>query len=75
MHSVRGAIMELKSLTNSLKRGQTMKVMNLLDDIWDGPTLDSFNLGLINLDYLSRDNITKNDNLRSKELTLFKFSI
>jgi len=54
---------------------QSLKVMNLRDGSWDGSTLDSFNLGFINSDSLSRDNITKENNLRSQELTLLKFSI
>ena len=52
-----------------------MKVTNLCDGSWDRSTLDSFNLGLINLDSLFRDNRTKENNLRSKVLTLLKFSI
>jgi len=52
-----------------------MKAMNLCDATYDGPTLDYFNFGCINLNFLSRNNISKKDNLRSKEFTLFKFSI
>jgi len=42
---------------------------NLPDGIWDGLNLDSFNFGLINLDFLSKDKTAKENNLRSKELT------
>ena len=75
MHSVKGAIMEnrAKILNEPLiDRGQPLKATDLYDSSWDGPTLDSFNLGLINLDSLSADNITKEDNLESEELILFK---
>jgi len=52
-----------------------MKATNLCDSHWEVPTLDSFILGLINLDSLFGDNITKEDNLRSKELKVLKLSI
>jgi len=52
-----------------------MEAVDLLDSNWDRLALDSFNFGLINLDSLFEDNITKEDNLKSKHLTLLKFSI
>jgi len=52
-----------------------MKATDPRDNSWGRPTFDSFNLGVINLDSLFRDNITNKDNLSSKELTLLKFSI
>jgi len=52
-----------------------MKTLNVRDSSWDEPTLDSFNLVLINLDSLFEDNIAKEDNLMSKELILIKFNI
>ena len=38
-----------------------MKASNLRNGTWNGPTLDSFNLGLINLDSLFGENIIKED--------------
>jgi len=52
-----------------------MKAMDFYDGCRNGLTLDSLNLGFINLDSLTEDNISKEDNLRSKEITLLKFSI
>jgi len=51
-----------------------MKATNLRDGSRDRPTLDTFNLRFGNLDSFSEDSITKENNLRSKELTLLKFS-
>jgi len=75
MHSIKATIMELKILDElAIERGQPIKAMNICDSSWDGLTLDSFKLRLINIDSLSEDNITKENNL-SKELTLFKYII
>jgi len=52
-----------------------MKATDFHDGYKDGPTLDRLDLGFINLDSLTGDNISKEDNLRSKEVTLLKFSI
>ena len=52
-----------------------MNITNLHDGSWDGPTLDSFNVGFIHLDSFFGDNITKENDLRSKELSLLKFFI
>jgi len=41
-----------------IEGGKLMKAMDLCDNSWDEPILDSFNLGLINLNSISRDNIT-----------------
>ena len=52
-----------------------MKATDFRDGCRNGPTLDSLNLGFINFDSLTRDNVPKEDNVSSKELTLLKFSI
>jgi len=52
-----------------------MKVIDLRNGSGNGPPLYSFNLGLIDLGSLSGHNITKENNLKSKELTLPKFSM
>jgi len=52
-----------------------MKAMHFRDGYRNGPTLDSLNLGFIKLDSLTQDNILKEDNLRSKQLTVLKFSM
>jgi len=52
-----------------------MKATDFRDGYRNRPTLDSLNLGFINLDSLTKENIPKEDNLRSRELTLLKFSI
>jgi len=52
-----------------------MKSTNLCDGSWDRLTFDSFNTEFINVDSLFGDNITKENNLRSNELTLPKFNI
>jgi len=49
-----------------------MKATDFHDGCWNGETLNSLNLGFINLDSLTGDNISKKDNLSS---TLLKFSI
>jgi len=52
-----------------------MKAVGFHDGCRNRPTLDNPNLGFINLDSLTGDNIPKEDNLRSIELTLLKLSI
>jgi len=55
---------------SAIERGQPIKVTTLCDVSWDRPTLDYFNLEFINLDSHFGGKIIKENNLRSKELTL-----
>jgi len=76
VHSITGGIMIAKLLDKPTIEGdRSMKVINFCDGSWDGPALVFFNFGFINLDPPSKDNTTKENNLRSKELTILNFSI
>ena len=51
-----------------------MKAMNFYDGGYERPTLESFNLGFIKLNFLSGSNKSKKNNLGCELFTFLKFS-